>query len=64
MTQSKENVAVCPKCNKDDKVIPISYGLPTEQAYTLKEQGKLKLGGCCLSNDSPNWYCNRDKIEF
>lgn len=54
----------CPKCNKKDEVIPISYGFPTPEVFEKEQQGKVKLGGCCIELDGPDWYCKRDDIEF
>ena len=54
----------CPKCLKNDKVIPILYGEPTQEAMKKSEQGLWHLGGCIVDSDSPKWYCKRDRIEF
>jgi hypothetical protein len=51
----------CPNCNKQDKVIPILYGLIAE---TGKNKKKYKAGGCVVSDCQPNWFCERDKLEF
>jgi hypothetical protein len=51
----------CPVCRKQDKVIPIVYGLLNSD----KGNGKtFKLGGCNISYCDPHWYCKRDKTEF
>jgi hypothetical protein len=54
----------CPKCQKNDKVIPILYGEPTEEAMKEIKRGFWRMGGCVVFLDSPNWYCKRDRLEF
>lgn len=68
------NKAICPKCNKVDKVYQAVYG--DNQVMTMKvtEKGDTTysniLGrkyymGTCITNDlNPKWYCDRDKIQF
>lgn len=55
---------ICPKCQKTDEVIPIVYGYPTESLFEKAEKGKVLLGGCCVMDIYPKWYCKRDKIKF
>ena len=66
--------AVCPKCNKTDKVYKAIYG--DGQILTLKINdkgdttysnisGRNYYMGTCVTNDlNPLWHCERDKIEF
>ncbi len=37
------------------------YGLPADMDKLEKEldAGKVTLGGCCVSGDSPEWECNK-----
>lgn len=53
----------CPKC-KSKNIIEISYGYPTKEGMVLEEQGKIKLGGCCVSSKNPTHYCEDCKKEF
>ncbi len=53
----------CPKC-KSENTIPISYGYPSEKGMRQAEKGKIKLGGCCISDNDPQWYCKSCKKEF
>lgn len=59
----KEN-NYCPICKKVNKVIPIVYGFPSHKMARSAKKGKIRLGGCSYSGCEPNWYCNRDKLEF
>jgi len=48
----------CPVCGSDSHVQRIAYGLirgPLPNAHR---------GGCMISPDSPQWYCQKDKLEF
>jgi hypothetical protein len=54
----------CPKCLKNDKVIPLVYGEPTHEAMELEKKGELRLMGCIVYGDDPKWYCKRDRLEF
>lgn len=66
--------AVCPKCNKSDKVYKAIYG--DRQILKLKIDkkgdttysnilGRNYYMGTCVTNDlNPLWHCERDKIEF
>jgi len=54
----------CPKCGSKKDVIPIAYGYPTAQTMKEAEKGNIKLGGCCISDVDPQWWCKRCKREF
>jgi hypothetical protein len=54
----------CPKCGSKKDVIPIVYGYPTAQTMKEAEKGNIKLGGCCISDVDPQWWCKRCKREF
>jgi len=45
-------------------VIPIVYGYPGPELFEQAEKGLVKLGGCCVEPDNPEWYCKRDKVAF
>ena len=55
---------ICPQCKKNDKVIPIIYGLPSKGLMKKSKKGKVKLGGCMVTYCYPNWYCKRNKKSF
>ena len=46
----------CPFCGKRH-TIPIQYGMPTHEAFLNEQAGKIKLGGCIISEDNPSRYC-------
>ena len=54
----------CPVCRKKDQVVPIVYGKPGKKLMDKAKRGKVRLGGCVLSEDSKSRYCKRDDKEF
>lgn len=55
MTKSIDPIE-CPQC-RSVQIIPILYGLPGAELGLQQDEGKLKLGGCCIAPESPNWHC-------
>jgi hypothetical protein len=53
----------CPKGHSND-LIPIVYGLPGKKHMRQSEKGKVRLGGCLVTECDPKWYCKDHKIEF
>ena len=53
----------CQKCGKTT-VVKILYGMPAEEALRLLEQEKLVIGGCCITEKSPDWACTNCKVEY
>lgn len=53
----------CPKCGAENTV-PISYGFPVLDMIESYHKGELELGGCCVTNDSPCWYCKDCKNRW
>lgn len=55
----------CPKCHKQDKSIPILYGLVMiNKRFVRYKKQEYLLGGCKITLCDPHWYCKRDKIKF
>ena len=48
----------CPRCESPE-VIRIIYGLPADREEAMKadREGKIKLGGCIVGEESPNFTC-------
>lgn len=57
------NYKKCPKCGSEN-VIPIAYGMPGPELFKKAEAGKVKLGGCCIEENSPEYYCNDCVYEW
>ena len=58
MIRVKRKPKKCPQCGST-KIADILYGLPDYSPEFEKriEDGKIALGGCCISNDDPVWKC-------
>jgi len=52
-------VVTCPEC-KSKNVAWIQWGFVeiTESLERELDQGKITLGGCCVSDNDPKWECN------
>ena len=57
------NYRRCPKCGSL-KAIKILYGMPTHEAILMAEEGKIKLGGCCITGNDPEYYCKDCENEW
>lgn len=57
---------ICPICHKQDKALPIMYGLPiiAPEEDSSSNSPQYHLGGCELSGCDPYWHCERDNIDF
>ena len=53
----------CPKCGSEN-TLPIGYGYPGPGMVEAYRKGELELGGCCISEDSPSWYCKDCKNRW
>ena len=43
----------CPQCGSRDGVREIDWGFPAPEL----DQSKYVMGGCCISDDDPEWAC-------
>lgn len=46
----------CPKCGSTD-CGQIVYGMPSYELFRQAEAGEIRLGGCCIWDDSPDYFC-------
>ena len=58
---------VCPKCKSKDITVTI-YGLISESGMKDLEKelenGKVRLGGCCIDENSKQFWCNNCTFEW
>jgi hypothetical protein len=47
-----------------NRIIPIVYGMPSEQMMKKAEKGLIHLGGCIVSDCDPHFYCTIHKKEL
>jgi hypothetical protein len=57
------NYKRCPKCGSLNTV-KILYGFPTYEAFLLSKEGKIKLGGCCVTGSDPEFFCKDCENEW
>lgn len=53
----------CPKCGSLE-IVPIMYGLPGPEGMEAANQGKIALGGCCVTDDDPQKQCKACGTQF
>ncbi len=55
----RQQQILCPSC-KSKNVAKYLHGMPAFSKKLERElkQGKIKLGGCCISDDSTRFHCN------
>ena len=61
---TKKFVKKCSKCSSAESVVPIRYGMPGPKMQQDSYDGKIKLGGCCIEENAPKWYCNKCEYAF
>ena len=54
----------CPECLDEKSIITIEYGFPGEEMREKYERGEIKLGGCVISEDNPEYHCNKCENEW
>ena len=60
----RTTVKQCTKCSSKENVVPIAYGYPGPEMWKESEMGEIKLGGCGIVENAPEWYCNKCEHEF
>ena len=65
MIRVKRKPRKCPQCGSA-KIANILYGLPIFSPELEKElkDGKIELGGCCISDDDPIWKCTECEVDI
>ena len=53
---------VCPKCK--GKLLDIVYGMPGPDLFDKAEKGEVYLGGCCILENNPKYFCPKCHIEY
>jgi len=59
----KTKKSKCPKCESKE-VIPIAYGYPSGEMLEKADRDEVALGGCCVIEGQPEWYCKTCDHEF
>ena len=53
----------CPRCSSTD-IAKIVWGLPNMESFKKEDKDKYVFGGCCVSDDDPEYSCNNCGEEF
>jgi len=55
----------CPECGQAP-LASILYGMPAfdEELERKMNEGRITLGGCCVSNDDPAWECTHCELKI
>lgn len=53
----------CPNCGSKD-TLKILYGYPSHKLFLEAESGKVKLGGCCIFEGGPEYFCKDCEHEW
>ena len=55
----------CPSCSSKN-VAEIHWGMPemSKGFARVYEANQIKLGGCCIEDGQPEWYCNECEHEW
>jgi len=57
------NYKICPQYGSKN-TLRIIYGYPSYELFEEAEQGKVMLGGCCITDDSPEFACKDCNKEW
>jgi hypothetical protein len=60
---TKRKTRSCPECDSEN-VAGIVYGYPSEEMFDQSERGDIVLGGCCVTEDDPEWRCKDCENEW
>ena len=55
--------SACLVCDSD-KILNIVYGYPADSLDKDAQEGKVILGGCCVTDDDPQWQCEKCGTDF
>lgn len=55
----------CPECGQAP-LASILYGMPAfdEELEQKMNEGRITLGGCCVSDDDPSWECTHCGLKI
>ncbi|HIF35248.1 hypothetical protein [Candidatus Thioglobus sp.] len=53
----------CPECGSEN-ILNIVYGYPDDGLDKKAQEGRVILGGCCITGDDPKWQCAKCEADF
>jgi hypothetical protein len=54
---AEEETRVCPRCKAEIRPVPIVYGYPSPELEFEAMAGKVRLGGCLIGGERPDYSC-------
>ena len=57
MSKAQPAERICPECRKSVVPVPIAYGYPSPELFEDADAGRVRLGGCVITGDDPQWAC-------
>jgi DNA-directed RNA polymerase subunit RPC12/RpoP len=63
--ESAQKPRKCPECGQAP-LASILYGMPAfdEELERKMNEGRITLGGCCVSDDDPAWECTHCGLKI
>ena len=55
--RAREGLRTCPRCRAQIDPLPIVYGYPTRETWLEAQSGRIRLGGCVIGDESPDYVC-------
>jgi hypothetical protein len=57
VSRERPMLVTCPRCRAEIQPVPIVYGYPTPEAFAEADAGHIRLGGCMIGDESPEFEC-------
>ena len=64
MMKKFQNGNQCPECLTKDSILKIQYGYPSNEGVIKADKGEIKLGGCTIDDNNPDYHCNNCNYEW
>ena len=55
---------ICPECLDRESIVSIEYGFPDEEMREKHDKGEIRLGGCVIQENNPDYHCNKCEHEW
>lgn len=48
---------ICPRCGSTIDPLPVVYGYPSPELFEEARAGRVRLGGCLIEPEAPDYRC-------
>ncbi len=55
--EAPDGRTICPRCASVIDPVPVVYGYPTRETFAEAEAGRVRLGGCLIEPEAPDYRC-------